>query len=354
MEPFRNFIIDHVDRVLEYLKQNPLLIYARRSVDAYAASYALAQSFGETTHVAVVDWPPQRGVCVGFKCDGFYITEWEVGIDDKTYKTEFTSISHLTAVLIQALAPLEEDVHKVLYVGHYAWSVDYCEFKCPLPPELAKGDEVLRIVSPHLDDLPFKKALSLSTLPIVPGVTGKMIEDGKPASELTKDDAVALLDWALGVAAAEGFHTAVLDKAVRPYSKEFKPAEKAQRVEADLAGFLGRDLWEYVSNIAEAFYQLLKKKEEVIALSNPFYVYKLPPYLAYYIKNTQWYALRYDSPRGHLVAVVPPPGAKDRLKTVEERLAEVGPVLKFPTHVVVFVESDKWHEFKEAYEKARS
>ena len=95
MESFKNFIIDHIDRVLEYLKQNPLTIFVRRSVDAYMAAYALAAALGETTHVAVADWPPQRGVCVGFRCDGFYIAEGEAGVDDAKLAVEPTSLSHM-------------------------------------------------------------------------------------------------------------------------------------------------------------------------------------------------------------------------------------------------------------------
>lgn len=348
----KNFIIDNVDRFLEYLKQNPLVIYARRSVDAYLAAYALAAALGETAQVSVVDWPPQAGVCVGFRCEGMYITEWGVGVDDRSFDAGFTSMSHLASVLIQSLSPLEEQIHRSLYAGHYSWSVDYCEYGCPPPREILKGDERLAVAFPFLEKLPARRALSLSTLPIVPGVTGKPAEDSKLASAMGPDEALALLDWALGVVHSEGFHTAVLDKALRLYSPAFAPADFATRVEADLAGFVGRDVELYVQNLADAFYGVVKRgREGVVPVQNPFYVLKIPPYLSYYLRLSGWAALRYDAGRGHVVALVPPRGERDRLAKAAELLGEVGQVLRFPTHLVAYVERDKYADFLKIYEK---
>jgi hypothetical protein len=351
---FRNFVIDHVDRVLEYLKQNPLTIYTRRSVDAYLAAYALAAALGETVHVALVDWPPRDGVCVGFRCNGMYITESEVGVDDSKYSGEFNSLSYYAAVIIQTLSPLEEHVHKALYVGHYAWSVDYCEYKCQFPKEILRWDERLSVVFPFLDSLPAKKALSLSTLPVVPGVTGRQVEDAKPISSMTREEILSLLDWALGAVFNEGFHTAILDKAVRPYSPVVKPADVAARVEADVAGFVDKEIEVYVSNFAETFYTVLKRaKEGIVPVPNSFYVYKIPPYLSYYLKLSDWVALRHETPRGSVIAVVPPPGKRASLKKMAEALAEVGQTLQFPTHLVAYVEGGKYADFLKAYEKGR-
>jgi hypothetical protein len=351
---FRNFVIDHIDRVLEYLKQNPLTIYVRRSVDAYLAAYALAAALGETVHVSVVDWPPQRGVCVGFRCDGMYITEGEVGVDDSRYSSDFTSLSYYAAVIIQTLSPLEEHIHKALYVGHYAWSVDYCEYRCQFPREILKGDERLAVVFPFLESLPARKALSLSTLPVVPGVTGRQVEGGGFIASMTQEEVVSLLDWALGAVFNEGFHTAVLDKAVRPYSPTFKPADVAARLEADVAGFVDKDVETYVSNFAEVFYMVVKRvKEGVVPVQNPFYVYKIPPYLSHYLKLSDWVALRHETSRGSLVAVVAPPAQRAGLKKMAEALAEVGQTLLFPTHLVTYVESGKYVDFLQIYERGR-
>jgi hypothetical protein len=351
---FRNFVIDHIDRVLEYLKQNPLTIYARRSVDAYMAAYALAAALGETVHVAVVDWPPQGGVCVGFRCDGMYITESEVGIDESKYSGEFNSLSYYAAVIIQTLSPLEEYIHKALYVGHYAWSVDYCEYKCQFPREILKWDERLSVVFPFLDSLPARKALSLSTLPVVPGVTGRQVEDGKLIGSMTQEEVLSLLDWALGAVFNEGFNTAILDKAVRPYSPAFRPADLAARLEADVAGFVDKEIDVYVFNFAETFYTVLKRvKEGVVSVSNSFYVYKIPPYLSYYLKLSDWVALRHETPRGSVIAVIPPPGQRTGLKKMTEALAEVGQTLQFPTHLVTYVESGKYADFLKIYERSR-
>lgn len=351
---FRNFVIDHIDRVLEYLKQNPLVIYVRRSVDAYLAAYALAAALGETVHVCVADWPPQRGVCVGFRCDGMYITEGEVGIDDSRYTSDFTSLSYYAAVIIQTLSPLEEHIHKALYVGHYAWSVDYCEYKCPVPKEISKGDERLAVVFPFLDTMPARRALSLSTLPVVPGVTGRQVEDGKLLASMTPEEVVSLLDWALGAVANEGFHTAILDKAIRPYSPAFKPVDVAVRLEADVAGFIDKEVDIYVSNFAESFYMVVKRvKENIVTLQNPFYVYKIPPYLSYYLKLNDWVALRHETSRGSLIAVVPPLSQRTRLKKVAEDFSTVGQTLIFPTHVVVYVESGKYADFLQIYERVK-
>jgi hypothetical protein len=351
---FRNFVIDHVDRVLEYLKQNPLTIYTRRSVDAYLAGYALAAALGETVHVALVDWPPRDGVCVGFRCNGMYITEGEVGVDDSRYSGEFNSLSYYAAVIIQTLSPLEEHIHKALYVGLYAWSVDYCEYKCQFPKEMSRWDERLSVVFPFLDSLPARKALSLSTLPVVPGVTGRQVEDAKLIDSMTREEVLSLLDWALGAVFNEGFHTAILDKAVRPYSPVVKPADIAARVEADVAGFVDKEIEVYVSNFAETFYTVLKRvKEGIVPVPNSFYVYKIPPYLSYYLKLSDWVALRHETPRGSVIAVVPPLGKRAGLKKMAEALAEVGQTLQFPTHLVAYVESGKYADFLKAYEKGR-
>ncbi|ABO08599.1 hypothetical protein [Pyrobaculum calidifontis] len=353
MESFKNFIIDHIDRVLEYLKQNPLTIFVRRSVDAYMAAYALAAALGETTHVAVADWPPQRGVCVGFRCDGFYIAEGEAGVDDAKLAVEPTSLSHMVSLIILSLSPLERHVHKALYVGHYSWSVDVCERNCQVPKELAVGDERLAVVFPGLKR-GVKRALSLSTLPIVPGVFGKAVEEDKRLEVMTRDEAISLLDWALGAVAAEGFHTAVLDKAVRPYSPTLNPADVAQRIEADLAGFVDKDVEDYALNLAEAFYNVVKRaREGVVTLRNPFYLHKIAPYLSYFAKSSQWAALRYETPSGSVVAVVPPHGLKGRLKAVAPLFAEVGQVFEFPTHLLLYVEAGRWGDFLKAYEKAK-
>ncbi|MFN3804027.1 MAG: hypothetical protein ACK4SY_03125 [Pyrobaculum sp.] len=341
MESFKNFVINYVDRILEYLKQNPLVIYARRSVDAYMSAYALAVVFGETTQVSVVDWPPPGGVCIGFKCGGFYITEREVGVEGERHVVDFTSLSHLTALVIQTLAPLEE-VRKALYIGHYAWSVDHCDYRCLFPKELMRGDERLAVVFPHLYRLPIRRAMSLSTLPIIPGVTGRL-------SELKQEDALSALDWALGVVATEGFHTAVLDKAIRPLPPDFNPADYAQRVEADLAGFLNKDVEQYVSNLAETFYAVLKK-ERIATIQNPSYIYKLPPYLAHYLK-LPWLVLKYESARGVSAAVIPPLERRGRLKALREAFEEVGQVLEYPTHLLVFMEPGRFGDFLKIYDR---
>lgn len=349
---FKNFVIDHIDRVLEYLKQNPLIIYTRRSVDAYLATYALIEAFGETAQLSVVDWPPKSGICIGFKCEGMYITEREVGIDNDRYNVEFTSISHLVAIIIQSLSPLEEHIHRALYAGHYSWSVDYCEYKCPIPKELLKGDEKLAIVFPFLDTLPVEKALSLSTLPILPGITGRGAENSKSIASMSSEEAVSLLDRALGVVYNEGFHTAVFDKAIKPYSFTYKPADIAIRIEADLAGFINRDISVYVSNLAETFYLLLKKiKDSVITIQNPFYIYKIPPYLSYYMKLTEWIILKYETTRGFILAVIPPMNKRDMLKNFANVLSEIGQTLVFPTHFIAYIESDKYADFLKIYEE---
>ncbi|AAL64951.1 hypothetical protein PAE3484 [Pyrobaculum aerophilum str. IM2] len=343
----KNFIIDNIDRILEYLKQNPLYIYARRSVDAYLAAYSLAASLGETAQVAVVDWPPQVGICIGFKCEGLYITERGIGLDDKVYTSDFTSMSHIVAHIITSLSPLEEDVYKALFIGHYSWSVDYCEYKCPPPRELNRGDEKLAIVFPFVGELPANKALPLSTLPIIPGVTGREFDS-------VPEDEIRLLDWALGAVASEGFHTAILDKAVRYYSPEIKAADVAERLEADLANFIDKGVEVYVSNLAENFYMILKKvKEDVIPVQNPFYIYKIPPYLSYYMKLANYVALKYDAPRGYVIALIPPFGEKAQLKTVASALAELGQVLEFPTHIVAYIESNKYTDFLREYERIK-
>jgi hypothetical protein len=341
----RNFVIDHVDRFLEYLKQNPLRIYSRRTVDAYLAAYALAYALGETVDVDVADWPPREGVCVGFKCQGMYITEWEIGVDDKIYRTEFSSISQLAAHIITSLLPLEEEIYRALFVGHYAWSVDYCEYKCQLPRELSRGGERLSIVFPFMEELPIERALTLSTLPIIPGVTGRVF-DSLPG------DAVRILDWVLGVVASEGFHTAVLDKAIRYYSPDIKAPDIAERLEADLANFIGKEIDVYVSNLAETFYTVIKRaRDGVVAVQNPFYIHKLPPYISHYMKLVNWVALRYDASGGHLIALIPPPGQRAQLKSAAAVFAELGQVLEYPTHLLVYVEAGKYAEFLKAYEK---
>ncbi len=337
---FKNFVADRVERVLEYLKQNPLVIYVRRSVDAYMAAYALTVVFGETTHVSLVDWPPASGVCVGFKCDGFYLTESEVGIDGERYNVSYASLSHLAAVIIKTLSSLE-DVRNALYVGHHSWSVDYCEYKCPLPEELSTGDEKLAVVLPNIDKS-IKKALASSTLPIIPGVTGRQ-------HEVELDNPITWLDWALGVTAVEGFHTSILDKAIRPHPQGFNPADYAQRIEADLAGFTNVE--DYVSNISEVFYTVLKVGDTQVY--NSFYVYKLPPYLSY-AKTNKWITLRYEAGRGYVVAVVPPLSRRSGLKAAAGVFQDVGHVLTFSTNLVVFVESGRYIDFLKTYEKVKS
>ncbi|ABP51520.1 MULTISPECIES: hypothetical protein [Pyrobaculum] len=343
----RNFIIENIVRLLEYLKQNPLYVYTRRSVDAYLAAYALVASMGETAQVAVADWPPRAGICIGFKCDGFYITERGVGIDDKFHASGFTSISSLVASIITSISPLDEGVHKALYIGHYSWSVDYCDYKCPLPPELARGDEQFAVVFPLVEEYPLGKALSLSTLPLIPGVTGREFDLASlPA------DFLAVLDWALGVVASEGFHTAILDKAIRHHSPAIRAATLAEKLEADLAGFVNRELETYVASLAESFYNVVKRvKDGVVPLPNPFYVYKLPPYLSYYLKLSNWVALRYETTRGYIAALVPPHGQNARLRKIAEELSEIGQVLEFPTHVIVYIEVGRYADFVRGFER---
>jgi hypothetical protein len=350
----KSFVINHVDRVLEYLKQNPLVIYARRTVDAYLAAYALLSALGETAQVAVVDWPPEGGVCVGFKCEGMYITEREVGIDGDAHASEPTSLSHHAASVIHTLVPVDEEVRRALYVGHYAWSVDYCEYGCALPRELARGDERLSVVFPFMDRLPARKALSLSTLPVLPGITGREAEDSKPAAEMTREEAIDLLDWALGVVASEGFHTAILDKAVRPYSPAYRPADVAVRVEADLAGFVDRDVDVYVSGLAEALYSTLRRlRDGVITVQNPFYLHKIPPYLSYCLRLVDWVAVKYETARGFAIALVPPPGRRGSAGAAARALAELGQVLELPTHLVVYVPTNKYTDFLRVYEEIK-
>lgn len=341
----RNFVIDHVDRFLEHLKQSSLRVYTRRTVDAYLAAYALAHALGETVHVDVVDWPPREGVCVGFKCQGMYITEWEIGVDDKVYKTGFSSISQLAAHIIMSLLPLEEEVYKALFVGHYAWSVDHCDYKCQLPRELARGDEKLSIVFPFMEELPMDKALPLSTLPIIPGVTGRVFE-------FAPGDTVTILDWLLGVIASEGFHTAVLDKAIRQCSPDIKAPDIAERLEADLANFIGKEIDTYVSNLAETFYTVVRRaRDGVVTIQNPFYVHKIPPYLSHYMKLVNWVALRYDASKGHVIALIPPLTQRGQLRSAVPVFAELGQLLEYPTHLLIYIEAGKYAEFLQAYEK---
>ncbi|MEM1787762.1 MAG: hypothetical protein QW085_04120 [Pyrobaculum sp.] len=333
---FRNFIINHVDRVLEYLEQSPLVVYTRRTVDAYLAAYAIISTFGETAHVSIVDWPPESGFCMGFKCNGLYITEWEVGVDDSVYKTEFTSLSYLTYVLLSTLSPVDDKVKKALYIGHYSWGVDLCEYKCPIPSELLIGDERLRVVFPFIDQRPPLHAIVNSTLPIVPGAFGR-------ATTPPLEDSIAVLDWALGTAAAEGFHTSVVDKAVRLYSPTVKPAEAAVGFEAILAGFIN-DIDKYIVNLMDNFYTVLKNiKDRDVAISNPFYIFKIAPYISYYLKLSKPAVLRFDTPRGRVAAIVAPRGVK--LKKAE--LEDFGYVLEFPTFLVIYVERARYAELLE-------
>lgn len=340
---FKNFVINHVDRILEYLQQTPLVVHARRSVDAYLAAYAVISTFGETAHVSLVDWPPQSGVCIGFKCDGLYVTEREVGVDGEVYKTEFTSLSHLTYVLLRTLSPVGEGVKKALHIGHYSWSVDHCEYRCQFPQELLIGDEKLSVAFPYTGRRPPRDALVNSTLPIVPGVFGREVH---PPS----GDYVNLLDWALGVVVSEGFHTAVLDKAIRPYSPSVAPADAAVEFESVLAGF-PYNVDVYIANLADSFYTSLKKtKDGDVTVHNPFYVYKLPPYLSYYLKLPKPFVLKFETSRGYVAAVTAPRG--ETLKKAAAVAGEFGQVLELSTYLVVYVEKSRYGEFFEKIREA--
>ncbi|MFB6490024.1 MAG: hypothetical protein TU35_002050 [Thermoproteus sp. AZ2] len=339
------FFLENIPKILEYLDQDVLVIYSKRTVDALVASYFLMEKFAGTAVVKVVDWPPESGICVGFVCDGLYLQENRVGVDDAKAELERpTSLSYLAYKLAKSVEALKrEDVMK-LYIGVYSWSVDNCDFKCEgLDDMLAEVGGRLSLAFPYPDQ-PLGKSLALSTLPMLPGVLGRGVNAEKPLRAMRLEEIVDALDEALGLVYDKGFSTQIADKGLRQIPDDFDVATAALELEAHLAGFVGggvANAEKYVELLAEALEGALRAGE--VSLGNPFLAIKLGHYLPYY-KGSRPIVLRADAGSGFVVSVALPLRMRERLKALAERIAPLGQTTAYYTHVLAYIPRDRWPE----------
>lgn len=349
------FFFENIAKILEFLDQDIITIYIKRTVDSLAAGYYLAEKFASTAQLKIADWPPDSGICLGFTCDGFYLHENKVGVGDAALELERPMpVSYLVYKLAKSMAALERGDLLKLYIGVYSWLVDNCEYKC-------EGfDDMLNEVGGRLSlafpypDAPFGKSLALTTLPVLPGVTSRGLKVEKPLKLMKPAEILDALDEALGIVYEGGFDTAVGDKGLRIIPGDLDVATKALELEAHLAGFVGGGL-----ENSERYVEFLSKSLEDAAraspaavLPNPYFVIKLGHYLPYYNKFKGPLVLRADVGRGFVASVVLHRKAQDRLGRMARRAAGLGQITQYPTHVLVYATRDKWPELLKAVEES--
>ncbi|MEZ0248785.1 MAG: hypothetical protein ABWJ97_05880 [Thermoproteus sp.] len=341
------FFLDSINKILEYLDQEILTIYIRRTVDAFIAGYFLLDKFADTAQLKIADWPPDAGICLGFRCDGFYVNENEVGIEGNVFKLKSpTPISYTIYKLTKLITTTNRDDLLKLYIGIYSWLVDNCTTRCNDPMDIITELGARQELSLPFPEAPLGRSLSLTTLPILPGVLGRGVKEDRPLGSLDPKRVVDILDEALGAVYEAGFYPALADKWLRYVPEGFDIATKAVELEALLAGFTpdANGVESYVELLSKTLENILNNRSNIININNIFFIYKLSNYLPYFIKIKGLVALRAETNRGFVTSLIAPFKEAQRLRGLAERLKELGHIIEFESSILIYVPRDKWPE----------
>lgn len=341
------FFLDNINKILEYFDQDILTIYTRRTVDAFIGSYFLVEKFADTAQVRFVDWPPEGGMCLGFKCDGFYINENEVGIGGSSIRLEAPlPISYIIYKLTKSITNIsKEDILK-LYIGAYSWFVDNCVYKCNEPTDFVNEIETKTSFSIPFPDKPLGEALSLTTLPLLPGVLGRGLKEDRPLRSIDPRRLLDILDEALGLVYEYGFYPALADKGIRRVPVDADIATRSVEIEALLAGYAPdtQGISLYVESLAKIIDDIIRNyNSNIININNVFYIYKLMNYLPYFSKLKDILILRADVGRGFVASFIAPLKETQKLKDVAERVKDMQ-TINYETSIIAFVPKDRWPE----------
>jgi hypothetical protein len=341
------FFLNNINKILEYLDQDILTIYIRRTVDALIAGYFLVDKFADTAQLRLADWPPESGICLGFRCNGLYIYENEIGIEGASMKLASPlPISYIIYRLAKSIVSLNKEDILELYLGIFSWLVDNCTVRCEDPADILGELEVRRGLSLPFPDRPLGEALSLSTLPLLPGVLGRGVKEDRPLRSLDQRRVLDILDEALGLVYEAGFYPAIADKGLRYVPAGMEPATRAVELEALLAGFTpdSQGVASYVDNLAKIIDDIIKShRNNIININNVFYIYKLINYLPYFSRLRDVLVIRADVGRGFVASFIAPLKEGQRLKAVMEGLGDIQHVA-YDSSVLAFVPRDRWPE----------
>lgn len=337
------FILDNINKILEYFDQDIITIYVKRTVDAYVAGYYLAEKFGNTAQVKILDWPPESGICIGFKCNGLYLHENEVGIDDATLELPSpTPLSYLAFKLAKSISSIDKNEALKLYIGIYSWLVDNCDIRCEEPMDIISEIGAVRKFSLPFSNKPLGEALANSTLPILPGVIGRGIKESKTLEEVG-ERILDILDEVLGAVYDAGFMPAIADKAIRYVPPEVDIATRAQEIELIVANAID-DIKNHIKYIVELLEQ---QKNNIIQTNNVFYAIKLGGYLAYSTKIKGVVVLRADVGRGFAASVVFPYKERQKVQTLLEKAKSLGQTTAYSWGFLIYLPRDKWPDLLE-------
>ncbi|AEA11865.1 hypothetical protein TUZN_0368 [Thermoproteus uzoniensis 768-20] len=344
------FFLNNINKILEYLDQDILTIYIRKTVDALVAGYFLMNKFADTAQLRLADWPPESGICLGFRCGGFYMYENEVGVEGSSIKLPTPlPISYIIYKLARSIISLNKDDILELYLGIFSWLVDNCTLRCEDPVELVGELETRRGFSLPFPDKPLGEALSLLTLPLLPGVLGRGIDEDKPLRALDQRRMLDVLDEALGRVYEAGFYPAIADKGLRYIPTEIEPTGRIIELEALLAGFTpdSQGVISYVDNLTKILDEITKSyQNNIINISNTYYIYKLMNYLPYFSKLKDILILRADIGKGFVASLIAPLKESQRLRAIADRLNDIQ-YIAYDSSILVFVPRDRWPEVVE-------
>ncbi|MEM0182649.1 MAG: hypothetical protein QXP98_06145 [Thermoproteus sp.] len=303
--------------------------------------------FADTAQLKLADWPPDAGICLGFKCDGFYINENEAGIEGNAFKFQSpTPISYAIYKLAKLILTTNRDDLLKLYIGIYSWLIDNCVVKCNDPMDIIAELGARQELLPPFPEAPLGRSLSLMTLPILPGVLGRGVKEDRPLRSLDPKRVVDVLDEALGAVYEAGFYPALADKWLRYVPEGFDIATKAVELEALLAGFTPdvNGVESYVELLSKSLENILNSKSNIININNVFFIYKLSNYLPYFMRIKEFIALRAETSRGFVTSLIAPLKETQKLKGLAERLRGLGQVIEFESSILIYVPRDKWPE----------
>ncbi len=340
------FFLDNINKILELLDQDIISLYAKRTVDALVGGYFLIEKFADTAQLKLTDWPPEAGICLGFKCDGLYISENEIGIGGSLIRLETPMpISYVIYKLTKTITNMSKDDILKLYIGIYSWIVDNC-YKCNEPADILSEVETELGISLPFPDKPLGKALSLTTLPLLPGVLGRGLNEDKPLERVDAKRLLDVLDEALGMVYDYGFYPALVDKAIRRVPIGVDIATRIVQIEAMLAGYTpdatGVSL--YVESLARTLDEITRNyNTHIININNVFYMYKIMNYLPFFMKLRDILILRADVGKGFVVSLVAPFKEGHRLKNVAQGIKGVQTVA-YESSILALVPRDLWPE----------
>ena len=283
----REAVILSLDRILSALNRDNYRIYARRDVDSIVAAIKLVEKFGRNIHIRMVEEPvdDEDAICIGFKCGLVGIDSDGLKILSQNIKTDSTSISFKVFIILDILNRLDKWDIRDLEVGVVWWETQFCDHPCQQHSEFyrAAGSR-LRIALPFIEK-GLDYALRISTMPILPGVTGtgigKRLEDFWDVVLLVSERAYSL-----------GFNPSLMDRMIKRVG-DITSVTNAEIWEATSMSFVngvGGSVDKYVDWLVNIFSSLIQSVERAgrfgIARAPRFeLLLKLGPYFRYYYRD---------------------------------------------------------------------